>query len=997
MRKLSNPPYARLVLVLAVSVGCLFLAPDSASAQAIGGTVADSTGAVLPGVTVEARSPAIIEQVRTVVTDGSGQYLIVALEPGAYTVTFGLPGFNTVVREGIQLRTGFTASVDVQMSVGDIQETVTVSGASPVVDIQNVDQRQVVDREVIESVPTGKSMQSYALLVPGMGGDSPPGTSLSQDAGGLTTQSGQKLRIHGGDFDDQTLDVAGMDVTDPNVQGYSHQFLADGNFEEVSVEYSAHSAEVETGGVRINMIPREGSNQFSGSFFSTFSFKGLHANNVDQDLRDRGLETGTQLEEVWLINPSIGGPIVRDRLWFFLGHTTQRADLQAANTFINQDPSALAYVADLTRPSIDGASAYDQTIHLTWQATARDKIKLFWSNSSYDKPRTLQGNTLGALFIAPEAAIQQGTAVNTYQATWTRPQTNRLLFEAGVSHTPVQLQLYPAEDAVPTIPGILDAASLVAFRNMSSWFSGITERNSPKTSEFMRASMSYVTGSHNLKIGMTMLWIDSTTDNGSENDWTTLLTLAGRPLFARFWTPGTATNELKPSLGIYAQDQWTIDRLTVNAGLRFDYFKSGFPDQTILPSAWQPESHFVPAMTAVAWRDFQPRLGVAYDLRGDGRTALKASANRYGTRAASDWAEGLNPGLNNRRQQRLWSDLNGDGFPQGDPLNPAPNGELLTANPNPAFGQPIITTFYDSDWAFGWGNRFANWELSASVQQELTPGVSLDVGYFRRNYVNFSVEDNRAVAAGDYDEFSVTVPSDPRLPDGGGSTITLVDINPGAFGRLPDNITTNADAFGGESQTWNGLDVTIDARLQGILLQGGLSTGTTSADYCALRTQAPETIAGRAGDGDTVPVEFCNTSTNWLTQLKLLGSYTFPYDILVAATLQSQAGPERFAYHTYTASVLDAALGRPHTDGAATVSVLEPGTDYGERYNQFDLRLTKIFNVGGSTRLRAMFDLFNMFNANSVTKEEYSLGGNYLQPVAIMPGRLAKFAFQLDF
>jgi hypothetical protein len=509
--------------------------------------------------------------------------------------------------------------------------------------------------------------------------------------------------------------------------------------------------------------------------------------------------------------------------------------------------------------------------------------------------------------------------------------------------------------------------------------------------------MSYVTGSHNLKVGMTMLWIDQTTDNGSDNDWRTILTLNNQPLFARFWTPGTATSELKPSLGIYAQDQWTIDRLTVNAGLRFDYFRAGYPDQTIVPSAWQLESYFVPALTAVTWKDFQPRLGVAYDLRGDGRTALKASANRYGNRSASDWAEGLNPGLNNRRQQRLWRDLNGDRMAQGDPLNPAPNGELFTGNPNPAFGQPIITTFYDSDWAFGWGSRFANWELSASVQQELTPGVSLDVGYFRRNYVNFDVEDNRAVASDDFDEFPVTVPTDQRLPDGGGNTITLVDINPGAFGRLPDNITTGADAFGGESRTWNGFDVTIDARLQGILLQGGLSTGTTSGDYCALRTQAPEIVADRAGNGDTVPVDFCDTSTNWLTQLKLLGSYTFPYDIQVAGTLQSQAGPERFAYHTYTGAELEAALGRPHTAGAVTVSVLEPGTDYGERFNQFDLRLTKIFNVGGSTRLRAMLDLFNVFNANSVTKEEYGLGGNYLEPVAIMPGRLAKFAFQLDF
>ena len=982
--------------IASTALASLLLTPVLVSAQQIGGTVADTTGGVLPGVTVEARSPEIIEQVRSVVTDGAGRYLIIALEPGTYTVTYGLPGFSTLVREEIELSTGFTATIDIQLSVGDIAETVTVSGASPVVDIQNVDQRQVMDREVIDSIPTGKSMQSYALLVPGMGADAGTGSSLSQDAGGLTAQSALRLAIHGGSFDDQTLDVSGMDVTDPTVQGTSHQVLADGNFEEVSIEYSAHSAEVETGGVRINMIPREGSNQFSGAFVTNFSFKDLHANNVDQDLLDRGLLTGTQLEQVWYVNPSLGGPIVKDRLWFFMGHTSQRADLQAANTFFNQDPTAFVYVPDLSRPSIDATQTHDQTLHLTWQATSKDKVKVFWGNSTYFKPRRLQGNALGSIFLAPEAAIAQRTHVNTYQATWTRPQTNRLLFEAGFSHTPVALYLLPAEDAVPTIPGILAVPSLVAFRNMSSWFSGATERNSPKVQEFYRGSMSYVTGSHNLKVGMTMLWMETTTVNGSDADWTTLLTLNDRPLFARFWTPGIATSELKPSLGIYAQEQWTIDRLTVNAGVRFDYFRSGYPDQVLAPSTWQVEEQFVPALTAVSWMDLQPRLGVAYDLRGDGRTALKASASRYGNRAASDWAVGLNPGLNNRQQQRFWVDLNGDGLPQGDPLNSAPNGELSTPSSNPAFGLPIINTFYDQDWAFGWGNRFSNWELSGSVQQELMPGMSLDIGYFRRNYLNFSVQDNRAVAADEFEQFTVNVPTDQNLPGGGGGTVTLVDIRPEAFGRVPDNITTHADTFGGESETWNGLDVTVDARIEGILLQGGVSTGTTSTDFCALSSQVPETIAGRAGRLDTVPMDFCQASTNWLTQVKLLGSYTFPYGIQVAATFQSISGPERAADHTFAAAELEAALGRPHTAGAVSTNLLVPGTEYGERFHQVDLRFTKIIALAGA-QLRATFDIFNVFNANAVTAEEYGLGPTYLQPIAIMPGRLLKFAFQFDF
>ena len=168
-RAMAGPSAARAALARAARavVVCLALAPATAAAQQIGGTVTDATGAVLPGVTVEARSPALIEQVRTAVTDGNGQYLIVALETGAYTVTYRLPGFGVVVREGIELNSGFAATVDVQLAVGELAETITVSDTRPAVDIQNVVQRAVMDREVIDSIPTGKSLASYGLLVPG--------------------------------------------------------------------------------------------------------------------------------------------------------------------------------------------------------------------------------------------------------------------------------------------------------------------------------------------------------------------------------------------------------------------------------------------------------------------------------------------------------------------------------------------------------------------------------------------------------------------------------------------------------------------------------------------------------------------------------------------------------------------------------------------------------------------------------------------------------------
>ena len=191
----------------------------------------------------------------------------------------------------------------------------------------------------------------------------------------------------------------------------------------------------------------------------------------------------------------------------------------------------------------------------------------------------------------------------------------------------------------------------------------------------------------------------------------------------------------------------------------------------------------------------------------------------------------------------------------------------------------------------------------------------------------------------------------------------------------------------------------MDARVENILLQGGLSTGRVSRDYCDLLSQVPEAAAtgSATGDADTGTLEHCSRSANWLTQLKLMGSYTLPYDIQLAATLQNQPGPERQALAQFTAAATD--LGRPLVlyPSAVELNLVEPGTFYGERFNQLDVRLTKIFNLGGAARFRAMFDLFNVLNANAVTVEDPTFGPTWLSPTAIMPGRLAKFAFQIDF
>ena len=473
----------------------------------------------------------------------------------------------------------------------------------------------------------------------------------------------------------------------------------------------------------------------------------------------------------------------------------------------------------------------------------------------------------------------------------------------------------------------------------------------------------------------------------------------GSPITAQFWG-SSFEEESAVTLGFYGQDQWRLGRMTVNAGLRLDSAKAGYPDQVRPSSTWVPGTYSITGKTVVDWKDLQPRLGVAYNLTGDGKTALKAYANRYGSRESTTRAAAANPAVTNRSQNRTWNDrtcvsgtcVAGDGIPQGDPLNPAANGELLSPNTNLAFGVPAITLFYDPEWATGWGHRQSQWEFSGSVQREVRPGMSVDFGYFHRIHNNLDAVDNRVLGPADFDKFTVKVPNDARLPESiRGSSITLVDLKPTSI-RVPDLVTTSANNFGGRTRSWDGFDLTVDGRLRKVLVQGGMSSGTFSSDTCDVLAALPEMNLAQA-----LPLEYCKTSQNWLTSVKLIGSYTLPYEVQLAGTFQNQPGPLRPARVTYTAADIALALGRPSTQGAQTVNVVPPGTFFGDRFSELDLRFTKVFKFHRTREFRAMFDLYNLFNANSTTFEEPGFGATYLQPQVIMPGRLGKFSFQFDF
>ena len=339
---------------LAVIVMGLMLLPAAAYAQgSIAGVVRDTSGAVMPGVTVEASSPALIEKVRSVVTDGTGQYQIVDLRPGTYTITFRLTGFSVIQREGIELTGSFAATVNADLKVGSLEETVTVSGESPTVDIQSSRRSNVIPTEVIDALPTSRSQYTMAVLLPGAlraGG----GTASSglQDVGGTRTMQITTFSIHGSRASEQRLMINGLTARNFLSSAWASNFVPDmGTTAEVVLDYATGTADSYAAGLGINVIPKEGGNRFTGSIFATGASGSFQGNNYSDDLRAAGLTSPNKLHRVYDINPAAGGPIIRDKLWFFGTMRWQESSFFQAGAFANKnggDLSKWTYEPDLT-------------------------------------------------------------------------------------------------------------------------------------------------------------------------------------------------------------------------------------------------------------------------------------------------------------------------------------------------------------------------------------------------------------------------------------------------------------------------------------------------------------------------------------------------------------------------------------------------------------------------------------------------------------------------
>ncbi len=908
-----------------------FAVTPALAQSAIAGVVKDPSGGVLPGVTVEASSPVLIEKTRTAVTDQSGQFKIIDLRPGTYSVTFSLPGFGTVKREGVELPVSFTATVNTELKVGELAETITVTGKSPVVDVQGNVQQSVMSRQVLDAIPTGRNVFAQAAVVAGITTDRP-------DVGGSEGMQMVYMEVHGSDQDDLSFQIDGMSVNGIHNQGgTTGLYFNDGMIEEVSFQTSALPADTGAGGIRFHIVPREGGNTFSGGLFFTGANHSMQSSNLTDELKTKGLRVNNGLSKIYDVNASLGGPVKRDRLWFFTTVRRNSADRLVANTF-NLDGSQ----------AIDDNVIYSALGRVTAQLSPRNKLNFY-----FDKQGKSRGHRrpTGTEFVEPEATWVQRTPNGfTTQAKWTSPVTNKLLLEGGFS----EMFLHWAQDYRPEV-GPNDVSRVDFVRSVRS---GATQYKFDQWSvrRVYMGNVSYVTGAHAFKAGLTF----------SEGPFREIRSIQqdihlrfrnGVPDSVDTWnTPIEVRQRLKADSGLYAQDSWTLKRLTINAGVRWEHYNAIVQEQSAPAGRFVPERHFSEIKDVPNFDLVVPRFAVAYDLFGNGKTAIKVNASKYAKNEGMTETLLVNPvALSSDR--RTWRDLNGDGNAQDNELGP-PNGFRGGARGR-----------MDPDL-----KRPYNWEYTAVVQHELAARFSLTAGYYRRAFRDLYGVLNTLVPESSYIPVTITNPLTNQ-------PLTVYNQNPATRGRV-DSLFTNSDLL---DRTYNGVEIKLDKRFSSnsANLFGGLTIGRNEG---SIREESavlsnPNVLINHVGARG-----FDSTY-----QVKIAGYYPLPYGIGLSGVFQRNTGlPLRRTFTVTTAQIPG------FTQASEQIDLQPSGEVRLPTRNLLDLRVARRFNLSG-VRLEAIADIYNVLNSSAAIGQVQEVGPRLGFPSETVDGRLLRVGIQIKF
>jgi len=1031
-----------------ILAGLLTLLPTAASAQAVlAGVVHDTSGAILPGVTVEASSPVLIEKSRTAVTDGTGQYRLTQLPPGTYEVVYTLTGFSVVKRSGVEVSGSGVIAINVDLKVGAVAETITVTGETPVVDTQSARHQAVLSNDTIAALP---ATRTYGALLSAL-----PGLQVQGNGTAAITPFMAMFTANGGRANEGRMMIDGLPVAASFNGGGVSTFIYDTpNADELQVLVSGALGEAENGGPQVNLVPKSGGNSFKGTGFYSGAGKWSTGNNLNDTLIGYGLLQPAGVISSWDVSGSGGGPIKRDKLWFFVNLRKYSTIAPVQGAFAN------LYSGDATKwtwardPNVDVRSADSRSIQsfrLTSQITARNRITFSDEHqhrcsgstitASGDGCRTRESDWVGVGNTTSSPESFPGYHDLPYyvtQATWTSPVTNKLLLEAGWSRfqylwagfgevPPDGLKsLIPVTESAP-IYG--NGIANFSYRGLYDPLGFAFADNDASPSNW-RMTTSYVTGAHSIKIGYQGSYQKSLQGRVANSTQMRYIFNNGVPNgFGYYLAPRWEQNDRTETQSAFAQDQWTKGRLTLQGAVRYDRAWSWAPAEnngTTFTSQFNASTISFPRTDSVTgYNDISPRAGAAYDVFGTGKTAVKINVGKYLQAATNDenyWANNPAGKIVTSVSNRGWVDGNKNFVVDCNLSNPGaqstPGGDTcaaLTGN-NLNFGSlnPTLTTVNPAI-LHGWGVRPYDWQFGASVQQELMPRVSLEVSYNRRWFGNFFVVDNTLTKASDYDKWTFTAPQNALLPSSG-QQVSYLLVSQAAGARGAQNYQTfETDYAAARTQYWHGITTSLNARLRdGITLQAGTSTGRGVVNTCDLYAALPELLA--VGNQR---IDSCDVTEPWLTSFRGLAAYTVPkIDVLVSANLRSVPnadigmgsnsatnGASRTATYNVPNTVVLAQLGRLPSgalaNGITNVNLLIPGQLYGDRITQVDMRFAKVLKFGGR-RADIGIDLYNLFNSNTTSTYQQSYdfatnGATYMRPLSIVPPRFARINLTVNF
>ena len=1010
-----------------ISIACLFvfIACSGALAQStLTGIVKDQSGAVLPGVAVEAGSPALIEKSRSTITDEGGAYKIIDLRPGNYGVTFSLPGFKTVKRD-VELPSNFTATINAEMAVGGVEETITVAAESPVVDVQTNFKAQVLPREILDSVPTAHTIQSVGQLVVGVQMDVP-------DVGGSRAMQQTYFVVHGAGTAQTSVLMDGMIVNGLQNDGAVQSYMNDAGAEQMVYQTGGGTADTPTGGMKLNVSPKEGGNEFHGSIFAGFEGSGLQSNNLSPSLAKNGVRVVDKIGTYRDIDGTLGGPIMKDKLWFFGSTRFFTVNKPVANAFWIPDGRTYANCVNAVvacRQAVNDQSINSVLLRLTWQVSPRNKLSAYmdrlFKTRDHDVTAGVDPKTAGTYWNSP--------IYETSTVKWTSTISNRLLVEGGYSSNIERYNnLYE--------PGVRKPYGTPEWyagaRHSDTSFGTVSNARAYEYGSYpdrhnAQAAASYIRGGHNLKFGFQNSWgpYNQTAwanadlyQNYLNGDPVTVTLLA---------TPVRWKDRLNANLAIYGQDAWTINRLTITYGLRWEYLSEQV--------SGQPAQHGrfanVPAFGDIhlpIFRTFSPRTAVVYDLFGNGKTAIRFGFNRFEAAGTTNLAAQYNPAnAATVTFTTSWTDMNKDDVAQGELgcVYLTPGCEINFAQVPKNFGTIALSTFDPKL------KRPYSLVYNLGVTHELIPGVAVTAEWFHAVAKNILERNNilrlgamtgpAAVSNANYIPVTVFSPIDGRA-------ITMYDpISPSVQSAVA-NVDTNDPNL---KNVANGFEFNFNARLpKGGRVFGGTSTDRSIANSCSAATTNPNILL------------YCDQSKSgipWRTQFKLVGTYPLPWwGVQLSGTLQALPG-----YPLYYqldgiltqplqpllqggGATLNAVLNNPSGAGTvftitpttrytacpgnsaaagctvgalvipgmnqATLNVplIAPGTELTPRINQVDFSIGKRFKFE-RILVEPRIDLFNALNSSdyySIRTMVYSAaqGATYKQPREILQGRILR-------